>query len=102
MGAVSGKKVQLREVYIIAEDKGGEIKAMTVKGFEPVNVLDSRLQIDGTRSIILSTEVGEGVLRISWDRVGDGFVVGKGVPASLPVTYEQPASVKKDNSVFNE
>lgn len=92
LGPVAGKRVQLRELYIIAEDDDGEIRAMQAKGFTPKNVLNSPLQLDKARSIVLPTQVGEKTLVISWSKAEQSFVVDGGLSAS----------VKKDDGVFDE
>lgn len=95
LGPITGKKVQLREVYIIAENEDGEIKAMPVKGFTPKFVLNAPLQLDKARNIILPTQVGEKTLVIGWNKADGDFAVVSGAVKSS-------ASVEKDDGVFDE
>lgn len=97
LGPIVGKKVQLREIYIIGEDDTGVTKAMTVKGFAPVNVLNAPMQLDRQSNIILPTQVGEKTMRIAWNTASNEFNVIEG-----GTTATSSQSVAKDESVFDE
>ena len=97
LGAISGKRVQLREIFIIAEDEAGVTQAMPVKGFTPVNVLNAPMQLDINNNILLPTQVGEKILRIAWSDANSEFVVTEG---GVAVVASQ--NITKDESVFEE
>lgn len=97
LGPIVGKKVQLREIFIIGEDDTGVTRAMPVKGFAPMNVLNSPMQLDRQSNIILPTQVGEKTLRIAWNAATNEFNVIEG-----GTTTSSSQSVAKDESVFDE
>lgn len=70
------RKVKVTEISIIGKDVYGGISAMSVKGFKPVNVLNTPLQLDGNRSIVLPLDGSGTVMRIYWDNAEGAFVAG--------------------------
>lgn len=70
------KKVKVTEIYIIGKDVYGGISAMSVKSFKPVTVLNTPLQLDGNRSIVLPLDGSGKLMRIYWDNVDGNFVAG--------------------------
>ena len=99
LGPIDNKKVQLKEVYIIGEDDTGTVKAMPVKGFVPVNVLNAPLQLNRANKIVFPTQVGEKTVEISWSAAGNEFVVGNALNTS---SASSNAEIEKDDSVFEE
>lgn len=95
LGPVNGKKVQLKEMYIVGEDDAGAVTAMPVRGFVPVEVLNAPMNLDNNNSIVFPTQVGSKTLVVSWDKAGNAFVASGGNTVAS-------ADVKKDANVFNE
>lgn len=86
------RKVKLTEISIIGKDIYGGISAMSVKGFKPVTVLNTPLQLDGNRSIVLPLDGSGTVMRIYWDNTEGAFVAG---------LSEGPAKTTGDKTLDN-
>ncbi len=79
LGPAGDKKVLLKELFIIAQDEAGELKAMSVKGFSPETVLNAPMQLDGNRNIVLHLGVSGKNMKIYWDAAAESFVSSNGV-----------------------
>ena len=115
LGPVNGKKIVLKEVYILAENDNAQVAVFRVKGFEETSVLNAPLQLNNNRSIVFPTEVGNKNLEIYWNPADGSFVanlsgVSNSVVASGTVnnnvvdnnTGNKSSSQTRDDSVFDE
>ncbi len=74
LGKEDGRRVQLNEICIIGENKDGVLEALPIKGFVSETVLNSHMQLDNTRSILMPLGVSGKNIKIYWDSAAGNFI----------------------------